>query len=129
MIGYCTVEIRLKFCVPRNFCGLAALTMAPTMTGSPPKVGDSPEKVLMWPTRFEDKCEQLSFVANTDPRLPPAFSKSDEVRIKSMTKEMAEKRRASLLDKERKAEKEAEAERAAAKTEWKQRQKVRPRSA
>ena len=125
MIGYCTVEIRLKFCV----ANLRALTMAPTMTGSPPKVGDSPEKVLMWPTRFEDKCEQLSFVANTDPRLPPAFSKSDEVRIKSMTKEMAEKRRASLLDKERKAEKEAEAERAAAKTEWKQRQKVRPRSA
>ena len=99
------------------------------MSGSPTpsarSPGGSPNKILIWPTKFEDKCEQLTFKANTDPRLPPAFSKSDEQRLTAMTKEFAEKRRAALLEKERKAEKEIEAEKAAAKTEWKQRQKVR----
>jgi hypothetical protein len=102
-------------------------SMPPTMSGSPPKVSafDSPLKTLIWPKTWEEKKELLSFHAATDPRFPPAFSKSDEDRLKAMSKEEAEKLRVALLDKAAREKAAAEADRATAKTEWKQRQEER----
>lgn len=143
--------------------------MPPSMTGSPPKVAsptsafDAAVNIIIWPRSPAEQADMLSFKAATDARFPPAFSKSDERRLKAMSKEEAEKvrsliplcragvgsppalfpspqsftlrllramfcssqLRASLLDKTAKAEREAENEKATAKTEWARRQKER----
>ena len=97
------------------------------MSGSPPKISaaDTPLKTLIWPKSWEEKKELLSFHAATDMRYPPAFSKSDEQRLKAMSREEAEKLRLTLLDKAAREKAALEADKVAAKTEWKQRQEER----
>ena len=76
--------------------------MPPSMTGSPPKVAsptsafDAAVNIIIWPRNPAEQADMLSFKAATDARFPPAFSKSDERRLKAMSKEEAEKVRSRI---------------------------------